>query len=129
MQRSAIPPLRIATVDIVLGDESLHPREVALFRRIEERAVAPEQISYVLVSLSNEVQRSRAVSVLLRGIRAMSKKQTHDFAFALGGCFVQGRELPQVSYVYRRSVLHQKLGHLVVTVGTSVVKRHQPTEQ
>ena len=56
----------------------------------------------------------------------MAEEELDDLVLALGGGLVQRGELPQVGDVDRGAVLHQKLRHLVVPVGTGVVERDQP---
>lgn len=127
MQGCAVPALSIPAVDIVLRNKSLHSCEIALLGCVEQGAIATKQIGDVLVALAHQVQRRGPVAVLLRRVRAVSQQQSHNFALALSRGLVQRSELPQVRHVHRCAVLHQKFGHLVVTVGTGVVKGYQTT--
>lgn len=60
------------------------------------------------------------------GAAANLEEQLADLVFALGGGFMQGRELPQVGHIDRGAVSDQQLGHLVVSVGAGVVEGDQP---
>lgn len=62
-------------------------------------------------------------------VEADLEEQFADLVFALGGSFMQRRELPQVGHVDGGAVSDQQLGHLVVAVGAGVVERHQPPAQ
>lgn len=64
-----------------------------------------------------------------KAVEADLEEQFADLVFALGGSFVQRRELPQVGHVDGGAVSDQQLRHLVVAVGAGVVEGHQPAAQ
>lgn len=55
MKRSGVAALSISAVDVVRGQQPLYSRQVAFLSGIEQRCVASQQVSNVLVALSHQL--------------------------------------------------------------------------